>query len=330
MDRIEKILVFVVVATIVIIVTIALSTSRGGDDDLMGTITGEDSASTEETKSADGRSAMEGSAATEPDVSRDGDRSADGEGLPPEVIAPRRSTDDGTAHSASSNPAPAGNAGRAIDGKGALGSLNSPSSVDGGPEQGSGKPGTTSRLAQGGAARNAASDSAAPSGIAADAIPLADEPRFETVRKNDSYWKIAERLYGNGKHWPVLQDANKDVPAASLRPGIKILVPEFEPAAKATIPPTLSMDGAAKSRASKKSKSAKKATAKGDGTYRVVTLRKGDYLYKLLRELKMTKRYREVLALNGLTAAQASTLREGHEIKIPTTPAKKATKRAKP
>ena len=318
MDRIEKILVFVVVATIVIIVTIALSTSRGGDaDDTAGSVSapgagvpgGHFSSGGTVT---DGDRAIEGSR-----LAASGTRSRDGEGafgtdeaLSPEVIDLRRAARSGSV--------PGPSSGNGAQGRGSLAASRQPDPRDGSGNLGSPSSPASNSFAKnerdatvggGGSAKGPGAKPAPDGGNSssiADEVPIVADPKFVTVQKNDSYWKISERLYGNGKHWKVLVDANKDVPPESMRPGIKILVPEFEPAAVAKIKPTLAVNA--------KGAKSERST---DGKHRVVKLEKGDYLYKVLRKLKMTKRYREVLTLNGLTAAEASNLQPGHRLKIP-------------
>lgn len=45
------------------------------------------------------------------------------------------------------------------------------------------------------------------------------------VKDGDSYWKIAKEQYGNGSLYQVIQDANKDIPPRSLKPGQSITIP---------------------------------------------------------------------------------------------------------
>ncbi len=47
-----------------------------------------------------------------------------------------------------------------------------------------------------------------------------------TVKKGDNgFWVIAEKVYGNGKHYTLIRDANPSVSSTALRPGQKIICP---------------------------------------------------------------------------------------------------------
>ncbi len=338
MDRIEKILVFVVVATIVVIVTIALTTGGPGE--------------TDESEAAKSANASD----------RGVDGSANGSAA---VGGPTGGTDAGT----SDGGAGYGDAtGGALKGDGLEGDhadLDSPVVRDGGSENASGSDG---RAAAGGGGRPTNPPSATPGGIpsgpesgrhggvsgrsgsegtvpnastvrrgsgidndpapidargigkgrvASNAVPnwldpgATGEPAATSyvVRKDDSYWKIAERVYGDGKYFKRLVDANLDVPASRMRPGMTIVVPAFESKAKATIKPSLVTHGT-------KPDAGRKPDAAKSGV-RVIRLGKGQTVYGLLRENKMERKFREVLALNGLTEAAATDLAVGHPIKLP-------------
>ena len=55
------------------------------------------------------------------------------------------------------------------------------------------------------------------------------------VQKGDSFWTIADREYGDGRLFKVIQQANPNVAPRSLREGMTITIPE-KPAAAAVMP----------------------------------------------------------------------------------------------
>ena len=49
--------------------------------------------------------------------------------------------------------------------------------------------------------------------------------RAYTVVKGDTFWSIARRVYGDGKLWTRIQEANPDVDPNNLKPGQVIAIP---------------------------------------------------------------------------------------------------------
>jgi len=70
---------------------------------------------------------------------------------------------------------------------------------------------------------------AAPGGL----VPGVAGEKIYIVEKGDAgFWGIAEKVYGRGKHWPLIANANRDVDSTSLQPGQKLRIPPLpEPAA---------------------------------------------------------------------------------------------------
>jgi len=56
------------------------------------------------------------------------------------------------------------------------------------------------------------------------ALPAGPQRRY-VVKKGDTYWEIAEREYGNGALYKLIQDANPNIPPTKLRPGTTIVLP---------------------------------------------------------------------------------------------------------
>ena len=53
-------------------------------------------------------------------------------------------------------------------------------------------------------------------------VPASTQQRTYVIRDNDSLWKVAERHYGKGSLWPLLEKAN---PGVKIHPGNKLVVP---------------------------------------------------------------------------------------------------------
>ncbi|MFP4105956.1 MAG: LysM peptidoglycan-binding domain-containing protein [Phycisphaerae bacterium] len=59
-----------------------------------------------------------------------------------------------------------------------------------------------------------------------DETPLPDTDRTYTVKEGDAgFWQISQNVYGDGKHWTLLAQANPDVNTNRLRPGQKLKIP---------------------------------------------------------------------------------------------------------
>jgi len=61
-----------------------------------------------------------------------------------------------------------------------------------------------------------------------DPNPSVREDIRHTVQKGDSYWSIAEKYYGHGKHMRVIQKANPGLSASALTIGKSVVVPHPE------------------------------------------------------------------------------------------------------
>lgn len=51
--------------------------------------------------------------------------------------------------------------------------------------------------------------------------------KYYTVQRDDTFWSISRRVYGSGKYWKSIQDANPDVSPERLMVGQKIVIPEI-------------------------------------------------------------------------------------------------------
>ncbi len=66
---------------------------------------------------------------------------------------------------------------------------------------------------------------AAPAATAEETTPAAGAQRTYVVKKGDTYWRIAQREYGDGALCRLIQDANPNVQPTRLRPGTTIVLP---------------------------------------------------------------------------------------------------------
>jgi len=257
MDRVEKILVFVVVATIVVIVTLALSNS--GDNPVEG-LQAELRAEGLNTGPAQDLpiGAIKDDTDVEdfielPRVDPNPDDSSKTTASPATPPASKIKPPDSQPKTAP--PAPPADAPE--------------SKVDGKPK---------------------------PEGTAPKPAPARWNDRY-VVRKDDSFWNIAERIYGHGKYWVTIRNANKDVDPENLQPQTVLVLPKLEKSVKAVREPKLEMQGASK--------------------FRTVTLKKGEHLYLVLRREGLTSRFHQILALNDLDEESAKLLKAGFKFKIP-------------
>ncbi len=74
-------------------------------------------------------------------------------------------------------------------------------------------------------------------GTTPTSITLKPGDRTYTVQPNDSYWSIAQKVYGNGSKYKLILQANNLTEKTPLRVGSVLIIPATEDAA-ATIAPT--------------------------------------------------------------------------------------------
>lgn len=148
--------------------------------------------------------------------------------------------------------------------------------------------------------------------------PVAE--RWHIVANNDSLYALSTKYYGSGKYWKKLAEANKSRIGSdnSLRPGVRILIPDaaalgianapvqpVKPEANKTKPETTKADA---------TKPETKPTPAASG--RIYEVKKGDTLGEIsMRELGTSKRANEIIALNGLK--DANSIRVGQKLKLP-------------
>ena len=64
------------------------------------------------------------------------------------------------------------------------------------------------------------------SGPGPQATNVESTERVYVVQKDDlGFWTIAEKVYGDGKHWRLIAEANPDVDVDDLREGRELQIP---------------------------------------------------------------------------------------------------------
>lgn len=58
--------------------------------------------------------------------------------------------------------------------------------------------------------------------------PASKRITYYTVRQDDTFWSISRRVYGSGKYWRKIQDANPDISPERLFVGQKIVIPQID------------------------------------------------------------------------------------------------------
>lgn len=139
-----------------------------------------------------------------------------------------------------------------------------------------------------------------------------DEGRYHAVQKGDTLYRLAEKYYGSGSQWKRLADANKDRVGTNglLREGTRLRIPgAVVPDAAPASPPKAPTGGSAPGQPPKPAET-RLARAK---TY---TVKDGDTLGDISRKaLGSTRRWREILSLNGLDEEEFLT--PGMVLKLP-------------
>lgn len=142
-----------------------------------------------------------------------------------------------------------------------------------------------------------------------------------TVQANDNYWRISEKLYGNGAYFKALFEHNRDrFPRANrLKVGDVIQTPPAE-VLQQTYPKLCPHPGRRTSSTGTPtggSSISRRATGGG----RTYVVRDGDTLYDIARyELGEANRWYEIKQLNrDILGDDAKSLRPGIELRLPTT-----------
>jgi nucleoid-associated protein YgaU len=135
----------------------------------------------------------------------------------------------------------------------------------------------------------------------APVAPVAGAPGAYEVQKGDSgFWAIAEKVYGDGRLWPLIAKANPSVDSNALKPGVKL-----------TIPPK---PGAAPARGAGASAAAAPPPAGEAGTY---VVQKGDAgFWGIAQKLYGSGKYWTVIAAAN-PKVSSSTLKAGDKLVAP-------------
>lgn len=133
-----------------------------------------------------------------------------------------------------------------------------------------------------------------------------DSGRTHTVATGETFVSIARAVYGDGRYYQALVDANPSIDPDKLRPGMTIQVPP---------------DSQVKQSSGKSSKSAPSSSKSSDG--KTYTVQSGDSLYKISKKLYGTGEKSDALyEANKQTIGPDSTrLKIGMVLALPEAPA---------
>jgi nucleoid-associated protein YgaU len=145
-------------------------------------------------------------------------------------------------------------------------------------------------------------------------VSTGDSPRTHKVAAGETFVSISRVVYGDGKYFQAIVDANPTVPPRNLKPGMVIQLPS-----------------AAQVKKAKAAKSGVTAAASGpalasDG--KTYTVQSGDNLYKIARKLYGNgEKGADLYALNKQVIGPDSTkLKVGMVLKLPQTPTASASR----
>jgi nucleoid-associated protein YgaU len=148
-----------------------------------------------------------------------------------------------------------------------------------------------------------------------------EAPRTHVVEAGDTYWRLAERFYGNGVHASLIQKAN---PGVKMQPGRKLTIPPApstsgdvarapgnQPAGGSPTESATKSAGASVARGSASKKGSSPALASGE-----YVVQKGDTLTSIARKFYGdASKFHLIEEANGNLKYQ--TLRVGARIRVP-------------
>ncbi len=130
--------------------------------------------------------------------------------------------------------------------------------------------------------------------------PTGNNSEYYTVRDGDGYWRIAEKVYGDGLKYTVLQAANPKYTNSDLKPGMRIVVP---PLAGVT----------------SKRPSTSGVIMQAGGTVYVVTIADTTGYWGIAKKVYGAGKYNELIA-KANPGVDSKKLRPGRKLVIPPLP----------
>ncbi len=131
-------------------------------------------------------------------------------------------------------------------------------------------------------------------------------PQIYVVAAEDTrgYWGIAEKVYGHGKHYELIERANPTVNPSELRPGQKLILPPLASAATS------------------RTKIAAASTASTSGKGKVYVVQEGDSFWKIASKHYGRGDYWYLIDQANPSTRPGSVIRPGKKLIIPPLPSK--------
>ncbi|MGC9453953.1 MAG: LysM peptidoglycan-binding domain-containing protein [Phycisphaerae bacterium] len=150
-------------------------------------------------------------------------------------------------------------------------------------------------------------------GISVDR-PTTNRPRTYTVQEgDDGFWGISQKVYGHGKYWELIRDANPDVDSNALRAGQRLRIPALPEEDRVSVNEPESAPGSVRPLS---------------GGRRIYTVQEGDLgFWGVSQTVYGTGRYAHLIAREN-PQADSSSLRPGQKLIIPPKPVEADTPEA--
>ncbi|MFP3938643.1 MAG: LysM peptidoglycan-binding domain-containing protein [Phycisphaerae bacterium] len=136
--------------------------------------------------------------------------------------------------------------------------------------------------------------------------PTTDRPRTYVVQEgDDGFWAVSQKVYGHGKHWQLVRDANPDVDSNALRAGQRLRVPALPAEDRSSAGAPDSTPGSVRTLS---------------GGRRIYTVQEGDLgFWGVSQKVYGTGKYGHVIAQEN-PQADSGSLRPGQKLIIPHKP----------
>lgn len=141
-----------------------------------------------------------------------------------------------------------------------------------------------------------------------------DRPSIYVVKEgDDGFWAVSQNVYGHGKHWQLIRDANPDVDSNALRAGQRLRVPALPEEHRSPLAREESTPGSVRALS---------------GGRRIYTVQEGDLgFWGISQKVYGTGKYGHLIAREN-PQADSNALRPGQKLIIPPKPVEADTPEA--